>query len=88
MPDPVITGPSNTGPDPVVTLGPVAAPVVRTTGQGLTGGLIVETLVAFDVVHFTDRQYGLALLWAGILLCFVQNVIEARVGRRLVGAAR
>lgn len=87
-PEPTITGPSNTGPDPVLTLGPVAAPVARTAGQGVTGGFIVEGLILFDLVHLTTAQ----ATWLGIALTiavgFVQNVWEKVVGRRLIGAAK
>lgn len=90
MPDPdtKVTGPSNTGPDPVVTLGPVLVPIARTGGQGITGGFIVEGLVLFDVVHFTVQQATWAGIALGFVVCAVQNVWEAKVGRRLVGTSR
>lgn len=88
MPEPAITGPSNTGPDPVVTVGPVAAPLIRTGGQGITGGFIVEGLLLFDLVDFNVQQATWAGIALGFAVCAVQNLWEAKVGRRLIGAAR
>lgn len=60
----------------------------RTTAQGGAGWLIVETLEAFEVYDFTDRQYGLAVFILAGAVSFVQNVGENRgwwkaLGRRV-----
>lgn len=89
MADPTITGPSNTGPDPVITLGTVASPVVRTGVQLLSGEFIVQGLDLWDVVSFSspEQRTWTALALTG-LVCIVQNLVEKAKGRRLIGAAR
>lgn len=74
-------------PAPVVALGPVAAPTVRTGTQLVAGSFIVEGLTVFGV-PLTDAQgkwLGVALTFA---LAFAQNVIEKRQGRKLVGVSK
>lgn len=90
MPEPTITGPSNTGPDPVITTGPIMAPTVRTGGQFTFAVGVVRLAEVIPnpdlVISATDRD-----LWLGALTlaaAFVQNFVEKRVGRRLVGTAR
>jgi hypothetical protein len=90
MPEPVITGPSNTGKDPVLTLGTVTAPVVRTGGQvtlTIAAIRLAEVVPNPDlVISSGDRDliFGVLIL----VIAFAQNLIEKTVGRRLVGAAR
>lgn len=80
-----VTGPSSEPTPPVLTLGAVSAPVVRTGTQLVAGSFIVEGLTAFGV-PLTDAQGK----WLGVALTlavtFVQNLAEKHAGRRLIGA--
>lgn len=83
-----ITGPSNTGPDPVVTLGPVTSPIVRTGGQAIVAeGLLrlLEVIPDPDLaISASDRSLLLGFLF--ITVAAAHNIVEAVKGRRLVGA--
>jgi hypothetical protein len=85
---PTTTGPSNTGPNPVVTLGPVSAPVVRTAGQGGVAWVVMEAMEAYSIYEFSDRQWAITLLAGTTFVSWLQNQIEAIRGRRLIGAPR
>lgn len=74
-------------PQPVVALGPVAAPTVRTGTQLVAGSFIVEGLTVFGV-PLTDAQgkwLGVALTLA---IAYGQNVIEKRQNRKLIGVSK
>lgn len=68
----------------VVTLGPVAAPVARTTGQLISGGFIVEGLELFVTDLTAEQSQWLSLALAGAV-CAGQNWLERRRGRKLIG---
>lgn len=53
----------------------VANPI-RTAGQGGVGGILVETIDAFDLYHFNTHQAILATFLLGGLVSFIQNVGE------------
>lgn len=88
MTDTSITGPSNTGPDPVVTLGPVASPIVRTGAQAIVAEGVLRLIEVVPnpdlVIAASDRSLILGALFIGVAA--VHNVVEAVKGRRLVGA--
>lgn len=90
MSEPTITGPSNTGKDPVLTLGTVSSPVVRTGIQAtlaVAAVRLVEVLPEPDfVISSGDRDLIMGCLF--IAFAFVQNFSEKVVGRRLIGAVR
>lgn len=71
---------------PVVKVGQVAAPVVRTAGQGGAAWIVMEMIEAYNVYDFTDRQWAITLLAGTTFVSWVQNVIEKRQGRKLVSA--
>ena len=71
---------------PVVKIGPVAAPVVRTAGQGGAAWMVLELIEAYNLYDFDDRQWSITLLVGTTFLSWVQNTIETRRGRKLVGA--
>lgn len=71
---------------PIVAVGPVAAPVVRTAGQGGAAWIVMEMIEAYNVYDFTDRQWAITLLAGTTLVSWAQNMIEKARGRRLVGA--
>lgn len=73
-------------PAPVVTLGPVAAPTVRTGGQLVAGSFIVEGLTVFGVPLTAAQGKWLAGALT-LAAAFVMNMIEKRQGRKLVGVA-
>lgn len=75
-------------PAPVVALGPVAAPTVRTGGQVVTGAFIIEGLTVFDLASFTEAQTRWLTVALTLGLAFAQNVIEKKQGRKLVGVAK
>jgi hypothetical protein len=90
MNKPTITGPSNTGVDPVFTLGTVSSPVVRTGIQGtLTAGIIrlVEVVPSPDLVISSGDRDILFVVLLGVV-SFVQNFTEKYKGRRLIGTSR
>jgi hypothetical protein len=71
---------------PVVKVGPVAAPVIRTAGQGGLAWTVMELIEAYHVYNFDDRQWSITLLAGTTFVSWLQNTIEARKGRKLVGA--
>ena len=71
---------------PVVTIGPVAAPVVRTAGQGGAAWTVMEIIEAYNLYDFTDRQWAVTLIAGTTFFSWLQNTIEKRRGRKLVGA--
>lgn len=71
---------------PIVKVGPVAAPVVRTAGQGGAAWMVMEAIEAYDLYQFDERQWSITLLIATTFLSWLQNTIEQRRGRKLVGA--
>lgn len=71
---------------PLVKVGPVAAPVVRTAGQGGLAFIIMEIIESYGLYDFTDRQWSITLLAGTTFLAWLQNTIEQRRGRKLVGA--
>lgn len=81
------TGPSSRPTPPVVTLGAVTAPVVRTAGQGGAAWIVMEAIEAYSVYDFTDRQWAITLLAGTTFFSWLQNQIEKWKGRRLIGAA-
>lgn len=89
-PDPTITGPSNTGPDPVVTLGPVATPFVRTGIQGSVaiGAVRLLTVLPNPDLTISEGDRDLIILALTGAICWVQNMAEKIAGRRLIGAPR
>lgn len=71
---------------PVVTAGPVAAPVARTAAQLTVGGFLVEGLdLWFPNATSAEQEMWLALALT-FAVSWVQNQIEAWRGRRLIGA--
>lgn len=85
MPEPIPA----TQPAPNVTIGsnvPVAT-ALRTGAQGLSGVFIVDFVEAFNLYDFTERQYGLAATLVGMVLAYIQNLLEKRRGRKYIGAA-
>lgn len=76
---------SPTRKQPLVKAGPVAAPVVRTAGQGGLAWIVLELIEAYSLYDFSDRQWSITLLAGTTLVSWVQNTIEARKGRKLVG---
>jgi hypothetical protein len=80
-----ITGPSSEPKEPIVTLGPISAPTVRTGGQGGVAWILMEVVEAYNVYDFTDRQWAITLLGGTVFFSWLQNTIEKARGRRLVG---
>lgn len=79
-------------PAPVVSLGSsvaakVAAPIIRTGGQGISSKLILDGLDAFNLYHPTDDQREWLLVFGAIALAGVQNLLEQWRGRKLLGAS-
>lgn len=60
----------------------IARPV-RTAAQGGTGWLVVEFIDAF-VYDMSDRQYGIAVALATVVLGYLQNVVENLSGVALL----
>lgn len=79
--------PAKKEPAPVVSLGPVAAPTVRTGSQLVAGSFLVEGLTVFGV-PLTDAQGK----WLGVALtltiAFAMNIVEKAKGRKLVGVSK
>jgi hypothetical protein len=69
---------------PVITAGPLVTPTVRTGGQLVTGEFLMQGLEAFIWIP-TPNQRGWLVVAFGIGVALVQNIIERRTGRRLVG---
>lgn len=59
------------------------ARTARTTVQGGAGWVIVEALNAFGW-DMTQRQYGIAVVIAGVVFSFAQNLIENHFGKALL----
>ena len=74
------------GRKPIVKVGQVTAPVVRTAGQGGLAWIVMEMIEAYNVYDFTDRQWAITLLAGTTFVSWVQNVLEKRQGRKLIGA--
>jgi hypothetical protein len=70
---------------PIVKVGPVAAPVVRTAGQGGLTWTVMEMIEAYNLYDFTDRQWAITLFAGTTFVAWLQNTIEQRRGRKLVG---
>jgi hypothetical protein len=85
MTDGGLTGPSSEPRAPVITAGPVSAPVIRTGAQALSGAFIVEGIELF-VYDFPEEQTSWLTAAVSIALALLQNWIEAKRGRRLIGA--
>lgn len=83
-----VTGPSSGPKSPVVVTGTVAAPVIRTGIQGIGAGWVVDGIDIWNVAHLTDRQQVWLLVGLTAVLSAVQNLIEKRAGRRLIGVAQ
>lgn len=86
-PKPEITGPSSEPTPPVVTVGPVLAPVARTGLQGITANWLLDGFEVWNLVDLTDKQYGWSLVGLTVLFSLLQNWSEKVAGRRLIGAA-
>lgn len=71
---------------PIVKVGEVAAPVVRTAGQGGAAWIVMELTEAYNIYDFDDRQWAITLLAATTFLSWLQNYVEKWRGRKLVGA--
>jgi hypothetical protein len=71
---------------PIVAVGAVAAPVVRTAGQGGVAWIAMEMIEAYNLYDFTDRQWAITLLAGTTLVSWAQNMLEKQRGRKLVGA--
>jgi hypothetical protein len=84
---PEITGPSSEPTPPVVTTGPIAAPVIRTGVQGIGAGWLIQGLAIWNLAELTDDQQVWLLVGLTALFSLIQNSLEARAGRRLIGAA-
>lgn len=70
----------------VVTLGPVAAPVVRTGAQVFSGSFIAEGLNLFVVT--LDEAQGRWLAGAlSVVIAAAMNWLERRRGRKLIGVS-
>lgn len=81
-----ITGPSSEPRRPVMTMGTVSAPVIRTAGQGGAAWAVMELMEAYNVYEFTDRQWAITLVVGTTAVSWLQNQLEAWRGRRLIGA--
>lgn len=85
-----ITGPSNTGTkNPVITLGVVQSPVVRSGIQATLAAATVRLVTVVPdpdlVIDPGDRDLIMAVLF--IVFAFAQNLWEKLAGRRFIGAA-
>lgn len=69
---------------PIVKVGEVAAPVVRTGGQVFTGAFLIEGVELFLYDFPEDQQLWLTAV-ATVALAWAQNYLEKRQGRKLVG---
>lgn len=70
---------------PIVTVGAVTAPVVRTAGQGGAAWTIMELIEAYNLYDFTDRQWAITLVAGTVAVSWLQNTVEKWRGRKLVG---
>lgn len=70
---------------PLVKLGPVASPVLRTGAQGGVTYMVMEAIEAYGLYDFTERQWAITMIIGTGVASLVQNTIEARRGRKLIG---
>lgn len=70
----------------IATLGPVAAPVTRTLGQGITANWILDGFETWNIYDFTDKQYGWTLVGLTTFMSWLMNTIEKRNGRKLIAS--
>lgn len=82
-----VTGPSSEPREPLMTMGKVVAPVARTAGQSGAAWTIMEAVEAYNIYNFSDRQWAITLTIGTVVLSWLQNTLEARSGRRLIGTA-
>lgn len=85
--EPEITGPSSEPKKPLVQMGTVVAPVVRTATQGISANWLLDGLEVWNLVDLTDKQYGWSLVGLTVFFSWAQNYAEKRAGQRLIGAA-
>ena len=69
---------------PIVSVGAVTAPVVRTGGQVFTGAFLIEGIELFLYDFPTEQQVWLTAV-AAVALSWLQNFIEKQRGRKLIG---
>lgn len=74
---------------PVISVGSseVASRTIRGTLQGGIGYFLCEGIEAFHLYDFDDRQWAWATVALGFAVTYVQNAVESRRGRRLIGAS-
>lgn len=80
-----VTGPSSEPKQPLMTAGTVTVPVVRTAGQGGVAWAIMEFVEAFNIYEFDERQWAIVLIIGTTIVSWIQNFLEERAGRRLLG---
>lgn len=85
-PDEGITGPSSEPKKPVMTLGPVSAPVTRTVFQGIGAKEVLEGFQVWDIYHFNDAQFAWSMVVLTGLFSLGTNLLEKWRGRRVIGA--
>lgn len=85
MTDSEITGPSSEPEPPAIVIGRVTAPVVRTAGQGGAAWAIMELIEAYEVYAFSNRQWAITLVIGTTVVSWIQNILESRMGKRLIG---
>lgn len=71
---------------PVVTLGAITSPVLRTSLQGITGGFIVQGLEVFGIAAFTIDQRAWLVVALTTVVAGAQNWVEKWQGRKLIGS--
>lgn len=82
-----ITGPSSEPLNPAVfTTGTVAAPTIRTAGQGGVTLIVMELIEAYNLYDFTDTQWKITVAAGVTFFAWLQNTIEKWRGKRLVGS--
>lgn len=59
----------------------VVARPARGAGQGGAGWIVTETIEAFGIYDFTEKQYGLSVFILGVVFSFLQTLIENRLGK-------
>lgn len=82
---PEITGPSSEPKEPMVTLGKIAAPVARTTGQGITAEFIIQGFEVFNIWNPNEAQHAWLVVAGTALMSWITNYLEGRAGQRLIG---
>lgn len=73
--------------DPVVSLGTISSPVARTGLQGVSGAFIAQGIELW-IHSFTPDQRAWLVVALTTVLAFVQNQIEQRAGRKLIGVTK